>query len=180
MRKVLIVIVIVVIIVVVYIIYKNQRRIGQYIQANTGNNPFNDYTVPLGIRNNNPLNIRHEQAIKWQGEIITPIEKNGDFAVFSDLEHGIRASEINLRSYLNEKVNTIPLIITKWAPPKENDDESYIKIVLSKMGSKYNRNTVIVKSDIPLLAWAMSNVEVGEKFAPSLVVFQNTFTKYNI
>lgn len=166
--------------VIIYIVYKNRKYVGQTIQRYTGINPLTDYSMPLGIRDNNPLNIRHEDAIKWQGEIKEPLEKNGDFAVFSSIDLGIRASLKNLQSYITtDKIDTVEAIINKWAPPEDgNNVDAYIGTVISKMGSSFSPSSVVTKSDLPLLAWSMSNVEVGSKYAPSLDVFKSVYNKY--
>ena len=84
-----------------------------------------------GIRNNNPLNIRHGQ--KWVG--LAPIQTDKSFDQFISMEYGIRAAFKLIKKYINDyKCNTITKIISKWAPPTENDTENYIKFVAKKSG----------------------------------------------
>lgn len=182
--NIVIAIIIIIIFVSIFFIYRNSKKLGQTIQASTGINPFNDFMTPEGIKNNNPLNIKHNDNIKWQGEL--PGYSNGQITAFESLELGIRAAEKNLNTYISvDNVNKITDIINRWAPESDNNnDVAYLKVVLEKMSSinSYwnSGNLTISKQDIPLLAWAMSNMEVGEKHAPNLSLFQSVFTNYNI
>jgi hypothetical protein len=94
--------------------------------------------MPLGIRNNNPGNIRPSDKYTWEGQV--GINKN--FVVFSDILHGIRALAIDLlNKYIGGGLHTVEAIITKYAPPIENNTELYIKAVCAFI-SAYGRNTI--------------------------------------
>ena len=89
-----------------------------------------------GIRNNNPLNIRHS-ADKWQG--MSEKQTDKAFVQFKSMAYGYRAAWLILQSYyhrfyVQSKPFTVRNIISRWAPPKENDTESYIRSVLSIAG----------------------------------------------
>lgn len=92
---------------------------------------------PRGVRNNNPTNIIKTKNL-WKGEI--PHEYNTDkrFKQFYDYTHGIRAGIVNLQYYYRKGFKTVRQIITKWAPPSENDTESYIKYVSGRLGVSDN------------------------------------------
>lgn len=82
--------------------------------------------IPRGIRNNNPLNIR--VGNNWQGEVAKPSDHT--FEQFKEMKYGVRAAFIILRNYINRhKLNTIPKVITRWAPSNENNTLAYIKAV---------------------------------------------------
>ena len=82
-----------------------------------------------GYRNNNPGNI--EAGVGWQGEI----GSDGRFAVFDTAENGYRAMGKNLLAYQNRHgLKTIRQIISRWAPPGENDTGAYIAAVSREMG----------------------------------------------
>ena len=111
-----------------------------------------------GLRNNNPLNIRHSKDV-FQGEI-----KGNDksFKTFSSLPYGYRAAFVTLATYLSRGWNTIEKIITKWAPPDENNTESYIANVEKWSGIPRNKVlTAFDGSDYILIVAAMSFVENG-------------------
>lgn len=87
-----------------------------------------------GMKVLNPGNIRisHEP---WIGKI-TP-SKDSEFETFDTIEHGIRAmGKILLTYYRYYHLDTIEELISKWAPPSENDTESYIKAVCDELGLK--------------------------------------------
>lgn len=80
---------------------------------------------PLGMRNNNPLNIR-----KSSQKFVNEQNSDNAFKKFSSLVYGIRAAIRIIRTYyFNYKLNTISKIIHRWAPTNENDTASYINIV---------------------------------------------------
>lgn len=87
-------------------------------------------TTPLGVRNNNPGNIRSSTAQKWRGEI----GSNRGFVVFDTAINGIRALALLLGNYERKYgLNTVRAIITRWAPPSENNTAAYIAAVCTSM-----------------------------------------------
>lgn len=80
-------------------------------------------TVPRGIRNNNPLNIRIGNV--WLGEVANPTDK--EFEQFVTMEYGLRAAFVLLRRYINHYHRyTVPEIISAWAPATENNTTAYV------------------------------------------------------
>ncbi len=95
-----------------------------------------------GIRNNNPLNIRHS-ADRWQGACIE--QKDKSFVQFQTMAYGYRAAWKVLESYWKyfhnlPKAFSVRNIVTRWAPPAENDTENYIRTVLRLTGLGGNEN----------------------------------------
>ena len=88
---------------------------------------------PRGIRNNNPLNIRRS-GDKWQG--LKAQQEDREFFQFSEMKWGWRAAFVILcKTYYGKyKLKTIRAIITRWAPPKENNTEAYIRRVTDRIG----------------------------------------------
>ena len=85
-----------------------------------------------GIRNNNPLNIRHSSD-RWEGARMEQTDKS--FVQFECMAYGYRAAWKVLESYWKyykkrREPFTVGNIIKRWAPPSENDTESYICTVL--------------------------------------------------
>ncbi|MBE8595212.1 structural protein [Xenorhabdus sp. BG5] len=84
-----------------------------------------------GIRNHNPGNIRHGD--KWQG--LRDIQTDKSFCQFVAPAYGIRAMLKILRNYERKYGdNTIRQFISRWAPPNENNTESYIAYVCQSVG----------------------------------------------
>src|ERR1700744_1293995 len=73
--------------------------------------------LPLGLRNNNPGNLR--AGSNWVGLI--GIDSNG-FCRFSSLNMGLRALAIDLRNAVNGGANTIPLLTNKYAPSSDGNN----------------------------------------------------------
>ena len=95
-----------------------------------------------GIRNNNPLNIRHS-ADQWQGARVEQTDKA--FVQFKSMAYGYRAAWKVLESYWNhfyqsKQPYNVTNIISRWAPPTENDTRNYIRTVLTltSLGGKEN------------------------------------------
>ena len=79
-----------------------------------------------GLRNKNPGNIR--KGDKWEG--LAKEQTDPSFARFTDMHYGCRALIKTLRTYVEKhKLRTVREIISRWAPPSENDTESYIRSV---------------------------------------------------
>lgn len=84
-----------------------------------------------GLRNNNPGNIEASDKNPWEGQI----GSDGRFAKFETPEHGIRALGKNLLTYYQKHgLDTVGEIITRWAPPKENKTDAYIKAICDQLG----------------------------------------------
>ena len=89
-------------------------------------------TVPRGIRNNKPGNVRYT-GTKWKGLADPP--SDGSFCRFETPEYGIRAIYVIISNYYTiHNINTIRSVINRWAPPNENDTKAYIDHVSSKCG----------------------------------------------
>lgn len=102
--------------------------------------------LPRGIRNNNPGNIRHGTQT-WAGEAVK--QQDPSFVTFKTPEYGIRAIMKILRTYHDKYVLiTIKQIITRYAPPQENDTASYIADVCKRCGLKQDD---VINDIIPVL-----------------------------
>ena len=87
--------------------------------------------APRGIRNNNAGNIEFNESVNWVGQV----GDDGRFIIFEAPEYGIRAIARILKTYRNKySINTIDGIITRWAPPIENDTQAYIASVANRTG----------------------------------------------
>lgn len=81
--------------------------------------------LPRGIKNNNPLNIRRSKD-QWQG--LSKTQGDRSFCQFEALEYGWRAAfHLLTRTYYHKyRLYTIRGIVSRWAPPSENNTEAYI------------------------------------------------------
>ena len=114
--------------------------------------------TPRGLRNNNPLNIRHNADV-FQGEIQG---NDKSFKTFSTMPYGYRAAFVTLATYLSRGWNTIEKIIARWAPPIENDTEKYIANVEKWSGVPRGKElTAADGADYIMIVAAMSFMENG-------------------
>lgn len=118
-----------------------------------------EMNIPRGMRNNNPLNIRIGNV--WLGEVQNPTD--AEFEQFVHIKYGLRAAFVLLRRYINHyKRNTIPLIISSWAPNTENNTQAYIKAVVELSGISSDA-TIAFHDKVSMcrLVGAMAKVECG-------------------
>lgn len=128
---------------------------------------LNNASLPRGLRNNNPGNIRFSSANDWVGKI--PYSQNKDagkaFEQFTHIHFGIRAKMVLIYNKVNSGTNTIAKLIANYAPPSENDTVAYINQVVSMTG--IDRNAVIELNEQSLIALckAISLMENGANFS---------------
>lgn len=113
-----------------------------------------------GLRNNNPGNIENS-PVTWQGEVKP--SKDARFKQFRTIGHGYRAMFVLLNNYQKlYRLDTIEKMITRWAPPVENDTAAYIDAVSKWSGVSPTSRITATNKDvmIPIVA-AMSRMENG-------------------
>ena len=119
--------------------------------------------TPRGLRNCNPLNIRKTNIRPWLGEVRPG--QDAQFCQFQDMAHGYRAAMRILQNYQRlYGLRTLRQIISRWAPPSENDTHGYIDTVchLTKWDSERALQLKQKEQMSPLVS-AMSQVENGRK-----------------
>lgn len=115
-------------------------------------------TLPRGIRNNNPGNLRSD--VQWA--FMTGDDGSG-FAVFDDSVHGLRALAKDLTTKINKDgLNTITAIISKYAPPSENVTSAYIQSVVDDAGYPADAQLSADDQTLSRLMRAIVNHENGE------------------
>jgi hypothetical protein len=92
---------------------------------------FANKSLPRGLRNNNPGNLR-KSAAKWAGKVSNPLDTA--FESFDSMANGVRAAIRNAHTQWNRGKNTIAQLITIWAPPSENDTTKYVATVAKAAG----------------------------------------------
>lgn len=113
--------------------------------------------LPRGIRNNNPGNI--EIGEDWEG--MSTDQSDGRFVQFESPEYGIRAMAKILGTYKEKYgLDTIEGVVSRWAPPNENDTEAYINSVVKMSGISRNRR--LSDSDLKEVIKAMIRQENGD------------------
>ena len=119
-----------------------------------------------GLRNNNPLNIRHSKD-KWKG--YAPKQTDPQFVQFITMAYGYRAAFVLLRTYRQKYgYNTIRKIISRWAPNNENNTERYIENVSRWAG--IDPDKLLAGQDanaMMAIVSAMSRMENGREANPA-------------
>lgn len=97
-------------------------------------------SLPRGIRNHNPLNLREDiHGDQWDGEAL--FNTDSSFEEFKSPVWGIRAGAKTLRNYQRiHGLYTVSDIINRFAPSVENNTSSYIEHVASKLGVHANQS----------------------------------------
>ncbi len=112
-----------------------------------------------GLRNCNPGNIRIS-GVTYKGEVVGA---DPAFKQFESMEWGYRAMFVLLHTYrVRYGLDTIELMIRRWAPPVENDTDIYVAAVsrISRMDAMTSIDTLQREAMVPIVA-AMSRVECG-------------------
>ena len=86
-----------------------------------------------GIENNNWLNIRHDSANDWLGQVGADAD---NYAQYENPLYGLRAADTVLANYKSlHGIDTLEAAITRFAPSSDNNPTSnYIKFVSDKLG----------------------------------------------
>ena len=122
-----------------------------------------------GIRNNNPLNIRHNRNNRWQG--VYEQQTDPEFVRFASMQFGIRAGFIIIRNYIKQGHKDVASIISHWAPSSENNTEAYIRHVCEMSGLSPFQELHFEDHDTMVrLVDAMIRVEVGKPVDRNIII----------
>lgn len=128
-------------------------------------NGGSDYlsSAPRGIRNNNPGNLIFTN-INWTGKL--PKEQNKDrrFEMFITPEYGIRAMIKDLKNDIEKGKNTVPALMTEYAPRFENNTDAYIQTVCKDLKVSATAKLLPTKNTLRLLVHSISRVENGGNY----------------
>ncbi len=134
----------------------------------------------IAVRCNNPLNIRYSKHNNWDGQVGC----EAGFCVFKNTAYGFRAAYKIITNYMRAGLRTIEEIVTRWAPPCENDTKRYINFVCEQ---------TLIPSDHELtdlnihdywtkiiILQAMAKMESGVDYDEQMInLFINYPEKYN-
>ena len=118
---------------------------------------------PRGIRNNNPGNLIYTN-IKWNGKLPKHQNKDRRFEMFIAPEYGIRAMIKDLKHDIEKGKNTVPTLISEYAPKHENNTSAYIQTVCRDLKVNQTSKLLPTKNTLKLLAISISKVETGGNY----------------
>lgn len=137
----------------------SETNLGSWIYDKT----HSDQNVPIGIRQNNPLNLR-----SWAGAG----SANG-FAQFCSPTEGISAATRNLMDYGNKGINTLSGIINRWAPSGDgNNVNAYIADVSRQTGFSANQPLNMGDSSkvlAPLVSAMIKHENGSNPYSPEMI-----------
>ena len=115
--------------------------------------------IPRNVRNNNPGNIRISKSNDWDGAVKGT---DTEFETFATPEMGVRAMVKTLHTYQSRyNDQTVSQIISRWAPPNENDTSGYIEFVSKSMG--VDPNTPVDLKNNPALTKKLVNAMIQKE-----------------
>lgn len=123
-------------------------------------------TGPRGIRNNNPLNLKFVP-----GQVGAFGADTAGFGRYVNMESGVAAAQRQLVSYQDKQgLTTVRQMVTRWAPPGENDTAGYVAEVARRTG---------INPDVPVdmhdpavsakVVAAMAHRETGQDVDPGAI-----------
>lgn len=121
---------------------------------------------PRGLRNNNPLNLSY---VPGQAGLDPAAPTDGRFGRYTTPEDGIAAAVGQLRSYQTDHGLATPQgMISRWAPPSENNTAAYVRNVASTSGLDPNKPVDMTNPDhVTRLVGSMAQVENGKALDPA-------------
>lgn len=119
-----------------------------------------------GIMNNNPCNLKY--GCDWEGMVENSASIDPVFCVFKSPEWGIRAVVKCLFTYKRAYgLESVRAILTRFAPPTENNLTAYIEDVCSRLG--VHRDDVL----------DLHNVDIMLKLVKAIIIHENGFCPYS-
>lgn len=115
-------------------------------------------------RNRNPGNIRRS-GVRYRGERRPSIDPS--FKEFESDEWGYRAMFVLMESYRRRyAIDTLRGIVSRWAPPTENDTEGYIRFVSERTAIESDAQLLPHDVRLRAIVEAMSRFERGHEPSP--------------
>lgn len=123
-------------------------------------------TVNIGLSDNNPGDIKFD-GTDWKGSA----GNDGTFVIFSDTTWGLRAMALDLYNKINnDGLNTITLIVNKYAPASDsNDVGAYIASLVNDTGFGANQVLTADAPTLALLVRAVVNHEIGDSLSQQYI-----------
>lgn len=119
---------------------------------------FSDEDYPLGLRYNNPCNVK---ANHWEGQVGIGAQK---FAIFSHYAYGLRAAALALKKYQRVyKEKTLRKMMKRYCP--EGNTAAYAKFIGKRLGIGIDEEFDVM-AVMPEMLKAIVRYEVGDQPYP--------------
>lgn len=160
-----------------FVFYTNKENRKKPVGGEAVTIDTEDASLPIGLRINNPGNLRPSSRFRWNGTSDEPHStystKSGDFVRFKSIDYGLRAMALNLKNQQRlHGLRTIEGIIGKYAPEIENDTASYIAFVANQTGFAASEKLNLENPSVTVrLMKAMIRMEQGQQpFSTELIL----------
>ncbi len=145
----------------------NNSTMNNNNQGASAQTQFGNTSLPLGYRNNNPLNILYGSSL-WKGKVIPNTDTSKPRKEqFVSMAYGYRAALYLIRKHIRGGYNTLARLVNRWGTGAQSDQvTSYVSFVSKKTGIA--PGTTLSPDNMEQLckiAWAMAWFENGK--APS-------------
>jgi hypothetical protein len=134
--------------------------------------------IPRGIRNNNPGNIK-KNSIDWNGLVPEDEQTDNTFFIFESPKYGIRALSKILITYRGYGLTNIYSIVNRYAPPIENNTESYKEFVSAKAGIGILQNLENTIEDYLPIVKAIIEMENGVQPYDEETILEGMYLAWN-
>jgi hypothetical protein len=122
--------------------------------------------MPRGLLDNNPGDLTPPPSGAWNGQV----GLDGPFCIFSDTVFGLRALAMDIANNITvDGNNTITLLITKYAPPAQNNTAAYISSVAGDTGLNPSAAIPQTQAVLASLMRAIINEELGDSWSSQYV-----------
>jgi hypothetical protein len=123
--------------------------------------------MPRGLLDNNPGDLTPPSSGSWNGQV----GLDGPFCIFSDTVFGLRALAVDVvNNIISDGNNTITLLISKYAPPSDNNTAAYISSVAGDTGLDPNAVIPQTQASLASLMRAIVNHELGSNWSSQYVL----------
>lgn len=150
-----------ILLVVGILIYKKNKKNLEIAAKSVEDIAKKDPSLPRGIRNNNPGNIRMSNN-QWKGKIPHHLNTDKAFEQFNTMAEGTRAMTVLIRNWIRKgTANTIEKIVKRYAPPNENNTTRYVDLISDWTGLPKDQVLDVDKETMQKLVLAMARKENG-------------------
>lgn len=124
---------------------------------------FSDTSLPLGYRNNNPLNLLYTAAL-WKGKVANNTDHSSPRKEqFVSMAYGYRAALYQLRKYISRGTDTLATMVNMWGRGINSAEvTNYVSYVSQKSGiAPTAKISAGDREKLCKMAWAMAGFENG-------------------
>lgn len=133
--------------------------------------------LPRGLRDNNPGDLQQPSGTAWQGTV----GLDGPFVIFQNTDWGLRALARDIMTKINvDGLTTIDALINVYAPPDQNDTQSYILSVANDTGIGAGDALTADQATVTSIMRAIINHEIGDDDSSQYIADSDILTGWQM